>query len=700
MNLLNQSEGSFKNRVLFVAFLLTFVFIFIFVTLIYMVEKNNLENTKREFQAALGNSIEQIIGSTVDTYSLLAKTILETTKATELIKAEKREELYSLIESKWKTWSSENPEFKIMLFHRADGTVFLRMHKPEVYDDYLSDIRPMVKAAHEQKRVLIGYETGKYSTVFRILTPIFYQGEYLGSLDFGINPNYIVDKIKKFKQYNGVLFIKDENLKLFKHKSTFEINDYSLQSKIDTKTEKLLKSLPPSYSFKKEENIQIEDTYHSTYTYSVKDYRNLEKAQMLFFYDNTDTIDSQKLFIATLAITSIVFIILMFFLLNNSFNRLLKTLTELYNEYSLDIQKKEADKNRQTQHYLDVAQVLIMALDNNRNVIMINQKGADILGYSKEEIVGKNWMENFLPKRIKADIIKLSDDVTNKRGDYEENENHILTKSGEERLLLWKNTPLLDDEGNSIGILTSGEDITVKREQEKKLLQQSRMAQMGEMISMIAHQWRQPLSSISAIAGTLSLDVMMDEYKKEFFAERLDSIAELSQHLSSTIDDFRNFYKPNKEAVNTTLEELITRAIKIMKSSLDSDNIEMLYEYNDKQMIKLYENETIQVVLNILKNAQDNFKEKKIENPQIKITTKENGISICDNGGGIPEDILPKIFDPYYSTKDEKNGTGLGLYMSKTIVEEHHNGKLQVSNRDDGVCFTIELYLGDNIAEI
>lgn len=342
MNLLNQSEGSFKNRVLLVAFLLTFVFIFIFVTLIYMVEKNNLENTKREFQAALGNSIEQIIGSTVDTYSLLAKTILETTKAKELIKAEKREELYSLIESKWKTWSSENPEFKIMLFHRADGTVFLRMHKPEVYDDYLSDIRPMVKAAHEQKRVLIGYETGKYSTVFRILTPIFYQGEYLGSLDFGINPNYIVDKIKKFKQYNGVLFIKDENLKLFKHKSTFEINDYSLQSKIDTKTEKLLKSLPPSYSFKKEENIQIEDTYHSTYTYSVKDYRNLEKAQMLFFYDNTDTIDSQKLFIATLAITSIVFIILMFFLLNNSFNRLLKTLTELYNEYSLDIQKKRS----------------------------------------------------------------------------------------------------------------------------------------------------------------------------------------------------------------------------------------------------------------------------------------------------------------------------------------------------------------------
>ena len=174
MNILDQSEKNFKNRVLTVALLLTSIFVFLSVTFIYIVQKNNIENTKREFQDTLINSIKQTIDGTVHTYSVLAKTVLETTKAKELMKEEKREELYSLMESKWKTWNSENPEFKIMLFHRADGTVFLRMHKPEVYNDYLSDVRPMVKAVHEQKRVLIGYETGKYSTVFRVLTPIFY----------------------------------------------------------------------------------------------------------------------------------------------------------------------------------------------------------------------------------------------------------------------------------------------------------------------------------------------------------------------------------------------------------------------------------------------------------------------------------------------------------------------------------------------
>jgi len=682
-----------------------------------MGQKSNFENTKKEFQSTLGHSIEQTIDLTINTYSLLAKTILETTKAKELMKEEKREELHSLIESKWKSWSTQNPEFKIMLFHRADGTVFLRMHKPEVYNDYLSDVRPMVKAAHEQKRVLIGYETGKYSTVFRILTPIFYQGEYLGSLDFGINPNYIIDKIKKFKQYNGAIFIKDKNLELFKHKSTFKINDYSLQSTIDTKTEKLLKSLPPSYNFKKEENIQVEDTYHSTYAYSVKDYRNSEKAQMLFFYNATATINSQKLFMGTLAITSLIFVILMFFLLNSSFNKLLKYLTIMYDEYSLDIQKKEKNKNRQTQHYLDVAQVLIMAIDNNKNVIMINQKGADIVGYTKEEIIGKNWIENFLPKRITTDITKVGDDIIKKSGDYKEHENHILTKSGEERLLLWKNTPLLDDEGNTIGILTSGEDITLKRQQEIKLIQQSKLAQMGEMISMIAHQWRQPLGAISSTSIDLSMKIELEMFnlkeekgRKEcqaYFNNGLQEIDGFVQNLTNTIDDFRNFYKPNKQTEITSLCKPVNKAINIIKASFTSESIEIIEIFCftcQNKKVKLYTSEMMQVILNIFKNSQDNFKEKalkdgashKIKNPKITISCKCTSddkiiLDICDNGGGIDEDILPKIFDPYFSTKDEKNGTGLGLYMSKTIVEEHHNGKLQVSNRDDGVCFTIEL---------
>ena len=99
---------------------------------------------------------------------------------------------------------------------------------------------------------------------------------------------------------------------------------------------------------------------------------------------------------------------------------------------------------------------------------------------------------------------------------------------------------------------------------------------------------------------------------------------------------------------------------------------------------------TISWPLNILKNSLDNFIEKQITEPEITITIKEKSISFCDNGGGIPDEVMPKIFDPYFSTKDEKNGTGLGLYMSKIIVEEHHHGKISAKNNDDGVCFTIE----------
>jgi signal transduction histidine kinase len=233
--------------------------------------------------------------------------------------------------------------------------------------------------------------------------------------------------------------------------------------------------------------------------------------------------------------------------------------------------------------------------------------------------------------------------------------------------------------------------------QDKIIISQSRQAAMGEMMSMIAHQWRQPLSAISAISSTLSLDVMMDHYKKDFFTNRLNSIAELTQHLSSTIDDFRNFYKPNKIKTNVKLEEILLKTLNIIKPSLLNDNIEIIQEYNSKEEIEIYDNEMIQVMLNLFKNAQDNFKEKQTKNPYIKIITENRTISVCDNGGGIPEDIIEKIFDPYFSTKNEKNGTGLGLYMSKTIIEEHHNGKLTVQNIDDtqgastGVCFIIEL---------
>jgi len=240
---------------------------------------------------------------------------------------------------------------------------------------------------------------------------------------------------------------------------------------------------------------------------------------------------------------------------------------------------------------------------------------------------------------------------------------------------------------------------------EKLLQQQARLAQMGEMISMIAHQWRQPLGAISSTiisihnkreSGRLNLDEKEDREKYfEFTSTRLKNIDGYVQVLSSTIDDFRNFFKPDKEKEVVSLSTPITRALYIVEDALRAKNIKLLSVIENDEEVLMYQNEMMQVILNIMKNAEDNFLEKKVKNPQIFIITKkEEGkfiISITDNGGGIASDILPKIFDPYFSTKDEKNGTGLGLYMSKIMVEEHNNGKLSVENVDNGVCFSIEL---------
>ena len=245
------------------------------------------------------------------------------------------------------------------------------------------------------------------------------------------------------------------------------------------------------------------------------------------------------------------------------------------------------------------------------------------------------------------------------------------------------------------------EEVEKNKIQQQTIFQQSRLAQMGEMISMIAHQWRQPLAAISSTSLNLQFQLELDKFDfenkqgredcKNQFNDSLKDIDNLVQNLTITIDDFRNFYKPNKKPELASFSDVCTQALSVINVALVDNGIEVVCNHKSNEKVELFKNEMMQVVLNILKNASDNFEDKKIAKPKIEITTTKESMTICDNGGGIPEDILEKIFDPYFSTKDEKNGTGLGLYMSKLIVEDHHKAKLLVSNKDDSACFTIKL---------
>ncbi len=269
--------------------------------------------------------------------------------------------------------------------------------------------------------------------------------------------------------------------------------------------------------------------------------------------------------------------------------------------------------------------------------------------------------------------------------------------------LISQSTLELDELNNS---LQSKIEAAVKKneQQDKLMYQQSRLAQMGEMLSMIAHQWRQPLAAISATSALIKLKASMDKLDNDTAIQKALDISKFSQHLSTTIDDFRDFFNTHKECKNTNLNDIVNSVLQITESAIGNKNILLQKELNCHKTFKSYPNELKQVILNLLKNAEDTLLEKKIKNPTIIIATymKESNyiLEISDNAGGVPDNIIDKIFDPYFSTKIKKNGTGIGLYMSKIIIEEHCSGKITVENGADGAIFKVILKAPQNVASL
>lgn len=239
------------------------------------------------------------------------------------------------------------------------------------------------------------------------------------------------------------------------------------------------------------------------------------------------------------------------------------------------------------------------------------------------------------------------------------------------------------------------EEIEKNIKKDEMLIYQSRQAAMGDMIAMIAHQWRQPITVIGMEANNINMSIQLEEeITTEELKKMAESIAEQTQQLSKTIDDFRNFFKPNQEKVQTTVGSVLESTLKIVGKIMENKNITVTIENQSDTELLTYSNQLLQVFLNLLGNAKDILLDKAVTDPKITITIDETQDSvvttICDNGGGIPENSIKRLGEPYFTTK-EKNGTGLGLYMSITIVEKHLNGSLTWENRDEGACFIVTL---------
>ncbi len=239
------------------------------------------------------------------------------------------------------------------------------------------------------------------------------------------------------------------------------------------------------------------------------------------------------------------------------------------------------------------------------------------------------------------------------------------------------------------------EEVAKNREKDYMLIQQGRQAAMGEMIGNIAHQWRQPLTTVSLLIQNLHESFSYGEFTKEFLDKTIEHALQVIQHMSQTIDDFRYFFKPEKNKTVFLPSDVIRKTISFVEPSMNNLSISIRLEASDGNSVVGYPNEFAQVLLNILSNARDAFIERNVEHPEIeiKVLNRKNKtvVTITDNAGGISEDIMDKIFEPYFTTKELGKGTGVGLYMSKTIIEKHMDGKLSARNVADGAEFRIEV---------
>ncbi|XPV67885.1 MAG: sensor histidine kinase [Halarcobacter sp.] len=227
----------------------------------------------------------------------------------------------------------------------------------------------------------------------------------------------------------------------------------------------------------------------------------------------------------------------------------------------------------------------------------------------------------------------------------------------------------------------------VKNSRKKDIImfQQAKLASMGEMLNNIAHQWRQPLGSISMIIQSFQTKMQFGKLTQEFVDTKVKDALFLADNMSNTLDDFKNFFSPNKTKSEFSLKDCIEHSFELSKYILDKYNIAHTIDIKKDVIINGFYNELSHVILNLINNSKDALVDKECcVRKEIKVILKPYNskvvINFIDNGGGIPDDILPKIFEPYYTTKYKSAGTGIGLYMSKQIIEKHMNGSIECKN--------------------
>ena len=336
------------------------------------------------------------------------------------------------------------------------------------------------------------------------------------------------------------------------------------------------------------------------------------------------------------------------------------------------------------------------------NKMVWNDRMFELYGITRETFTGNvdAWLNGLHPEDKEA-AVTASQAAVNGEKKYD-TVFRVCHPDGTVKHIKADGLVIRGTDGTAERVIGINSDITeMKRAEEEKaklegqLLQQNRLTAMGEMISNIAHQWRQPLNGIGLILQSLQLSFESGEVTKSELNREIDEAMHIVQHMSSTINDFSNFFRQDKQKHEFLIAKAVTQAVGLITSSLHNSHIEVELQLDENINVFGFKNEYMQALLNIVANAKEVLLERKIKEPRITIRAfRENNLSVVtvhDNGGGIVDSILPKVFEPYFTTKGPGYGTGIGLYMSKVIIEKNMGGGLTVSNIQDGAEFRVEV---------
>ncbi|WP_151946842.1 PAS domain-containing sensor histidine kinase [Aliarcobacter butzleri] len=446
----------------------------------------------------------------------------------------------------------------------------------------------------------------------------------------------------------------------------------------------------------------------------------------LNLYSNTDSFDSKKIFVFldnSLLINNQIEIT---YELVIEIVLLILILIGMFVYWNLKLKQSEA----KFRTLFDIAPVFLNSFDKNGKIILWNKECEKTFGWTFDEIKNKkNSLSLFYDDpKVCEDVMKSFENISDSFEEW-----HPKTKNGETLIVKWANIKLPNGEIINIGL-----DITQQRnyeisirekalelkvaksqlenlnsflekriedeikkntKQQHMIMQQNKLAQMGEMIENIAHQWRQPLAQINS--SIILIDAILEKhnFKDTLVENKLTEIESLTSYMSKTISDFKNFFNPNKKKTIFNVEEAIQKASDILKGLINSHHIQLEMNIEKDLEINSYLGELQQVILIIINNSIDAFINMNIHFPKILINAYTDNeslvIHIEDNALGINSDLLDKIFEPYFTTKHKAQGTGLGLYISKLVVENSLLGLLSVENKQNGACFTIKIPKGE-----